>query len=83
VCFNNDCFDYYYYYIIDALFLINVSKNKINYWFIMDTVCLRVPTKGIEEFSTFNVSNALQQGVSQLQTASADLWTFPINILSP
>jgi hypothetical protein len=62
-----------------SLFLINVFKNKID-CSIMDTVGLRVPTKQIRDFSTFNVSNVsrliLQQGASQLQRASANLWTF-------
>jgi hypothetical protein len=42
---------------LDALFLINVSKNKMDCCSIMDTVGLRVPTKQIRGFSTFNVSN--------------------------
>jgi hypothetical protein len=42
---------------LDALFLINVFKNKIDCCSIMDTVALRVPTKQIRDFSNFNVSN--------------------------
>jgi hypothetical protein len=53
----------------------------------MDIVGLRVPNKQIRDFSTFEPAMsqdlALQQGASQLQTASADLWRFSINITSP
>jgi hypothetical protein len=38
--------------IIDALFLINVFKGKINRHSIMGTVGIRVPTRKIREFST-------------------------------
>jgi hypothetical protein len=44
---------------LDALFLINVFKGKINYQSIMDTVGIRVPTRQIREISTFSVSSAL------------------------
>jgi hypothetical protein len=70
---------------LDALFLISVFKNRTECGSIMDTVGLRVPTKQIKDFSTFKVSMfqdlALQQGTSQLQIASADLWTFLVNTL--
>jgi hypothetical protein len=53
----------------------------------MDSVSLRVPTKKIGYFppSTSVISQdlALQQGKSQPQTASVDIWMFPINKLSP
>jgi hypothetical protein len=49
---------------LDALFLINVFKGKINCHFTMDTVGLRVPSRQIREFSTFNVSSALTQPFS-------------------
>jgi hypothetical protein len=52
----------------------------------MDFVDLRVPTKQIRDFSTLisvmSQDLALQQGVSRLQTTSANLWTFLINIPS-
>jgi hypothetical protein len=37
---------------IDALFIINVSKGKINCHSNMDTVGVRVPARQIREFST-------------------------------
>jgi hypothetical protein len=50
---------------LDALFLINVFKGKINcHYYIMDTVGIRVPTKQIREFSTFSVSSALRYSPS-------------------
>jgi hypothetical protein len=42
---------------IDALFLVNVSKNKMNCCSIMDTVGLHIPAKQIRDFSTFRVKN--------------------------
>jgi hypothetical protein len=46
----------------------------------MDTVGLRLPTKQITDFSTLtsvmSQDLGLQQGASQLQTTSANLWTF-------
>jgi hypothetical protein len=49
----------------------------------MDTVGLRVPTKQIRDFpplmSVMPQDLGLQQGASQLQTASENLWTFSIN----
>jgi hypothetical protein len=48
---------------VDALFLINVFKNKI-YCSVTDSVGLRVPTKQIRGFSTFNVSNASRRSPS-------------------
>jgi hypothetical protein len=44
---------------LDAIFLINVFKGKINYHSIMDTVGIRVPTRQIGGFSTFSVIIAL------------------------
>jgi hypothetical protein len=72
---------------LDSLFLINVFRNRI-YCSIMDTVGLRVPTKQIRDFSTFNVCNvskdlALQQGASRLQSTSTNLCTFSVNMTSP
>jgi hypothetical protein len=63
-----------------ALFIIDVFKNKINSRSVVRTVGLRIPTKQIKDFSTFNVSNISRQGASQLQTKSADFWTFSANI---
>jgi hypothetical protein len=63
--------------------LINVGKNIIAYGY----VGLRVPTKQIREFPTFTSAMpqdlALQQGASRLQTTSAHLWAFSVNITSP
>jgi hypothetical protein len=42
---------------LEALFLINVFRNKTDCCPIMDTVGLRVPTQQIRHFSVFNVSN--------------------------
>jgi hypothetical protein len=68
VFLGNTYLMYYYYYLqfktlcsrrqnLDALFLISVFKNRTECCSIMDTVCLRVPTKQIRDFSTFKVSN--------------------------
>jgi hypothetical protein len=73
----------------DAVVLITDFKTKTDYWSVMDPVGLRVSTiKKSRDFSTFNIImiimfQALQHGVAQLQTASADLWTFSINIPPP
>jgi hypothetical protein len=40
---------------LDALFLINVFKNKPDCCYIMDTNTIRVLTRQMREFSTFNV----------------------------
>jgi hypothetical protein len=50
---------------LDALFLINVFKNKIDCCSIMNTVGLRVPTKHIRDFSIF-----IARGVSRLSPSS-------------
>jgi hypothetical protein len=52
---------------LDALFLINVSKNKTDCCSIMDTVGLRVPTKPIRDTCTFNVSNASRQPFNKVR----------------
>jgi hypothetical protein len=49
---------------LDALFLINVLKGKINRHSIMTTVGIRVPTRQIREFSTFSESSALRHSPS-------------------
>jgi heme/copper-type cytochrome/quinol oxidase subunit 2 len=43
--------------IIDAVSLINVFKNETDCCSITDAVGLRVPTKEVRDYSTFNVSN--------------------------
>jgi hypothetical protein len=50
--------------LLDALFLINVFKGKINCHSIMDTVGIRVPTRKIREFPTFSVNSALRHSPS-------------------
>jgi hypothetical protein len=42
---------------LNALFRVNVFKNKINSYSIMDTVGLHIPAKQIRDFSTFRVRN--------------------------
>jgi hypothetical protein len=70
---------------LDALFLINVfKKNKaLPLWTLLVSV---YPLSKLETLSpvTSEMSQdlALQQGASRLQTASANLWTFSINITS-
>jgi hypothetical protein len=49
---------------LDALFLINAFRGKINCPSISDTVGIRVPTRHIREFSIFNVSSALKHSPS-------------------
>jgi hypothetical protein len=49
---------------LDALFLINVFKGKINCPSIFDTAGIRLPTRQIREFSTFSVSSALKHSPS-------------------
>jgi hypothetical protein len=52
---------------LDALFLINVFKNKIDCCSIMDTVSLRVPTKPIRDLSNVNVSNVSRQPFNKVR----------------
>jgi hypothetical protein len=72
---------------LDALFLINGFRNKSDCCSVMATVSRRVSAKQIRDFSAFKVimsqDSALQRGASRLQTASANLWMFSINITSP
>jgi hypothetical protein len=42
---------------LDALYLVNVFKNKINCCTIMDTIGLHIPAKQIRDFSTFRLKN--------------------------
>jgi hypothetical protein len=49
---------------LDALFLINIFKSKINCHSIMDTVGIRVSTRQIRDFSTFSVSSPLRHSPS-------------------
>jgi hypothetical protein len=49
---------------LEALFLINAFKNKINCCCIMATLGLRVPTKQIRDFCIFNINNALRLSAS-------------------
>jgi hypothetical protein len=49
---------------LDALFLINIFKGKINFHSIMDTVGIRVATRQMTEFSTFSVSSVLSRSPS-------------------
>jgi hypothetical protein len=56
---------------LDALFLINVFKGKINCPSILDTVGIRVPTRQIKEFSTFSVSIALKHSPSARRVIAA------------
>jgi hypothetical protein len=52
---------------LDAIFLVNIFKNKINCYSIMDTVGLHIPAKQIRGFplldSKMSRDLALQQGV--------------------
>jgi hypothetical protein len=64
--------------------LLKFSRTKLTI-VVMDNVGLLVPTKEIRDFLAFKLSHvtqelALQQGVSWLQTTSANIWTFSINI---
>jgi len=62
---------------LDALFLINVFKGKINCHSILDTVGIRAPTRQIREFSTFSVSSALRHSPSaRCVTAANDACRF-------
>jgi hypothetical protein len=72
---------------LDAIFLINFFKNKIDCCCIMDTADFRVyPLSKLGTFlaltSVMSQDLALQQGASRLQT-TANVWTFSINITSP
>jgi hypothetical protein len=55
----------------------NVFKNRIRHCFIMDNICLRVPTEQIKDFSTLIWATVqelvIHKGVSQLKSASADI----------
>jgi hypothetical protein len=65
----------------DALCLIKVFEDEIDYCSIMDNFSLRVPTSTALT-SVMYQDLALRQGASRLQT-SADPWTCSINITSP
>jgi hypothetical protein len=49
---------------LDALYLINVFKNKTHCCSIMYNVGLRVPTKQIRYFSTFDIGNVSRFSLS-------------------
>jgi hypothetical protein len=57
---------------LDALFLINIFKSKMNCHSIMDTVGIRVPTRQIRDFSTFSVSSALRHSPSAMCATAAN-----------
>lgn len=61
---------YYLGYYLDALFLLNISQDKINCCSITDTDSLHVFTKQIWCFSTFYVSN-IQDGLWMSMPAQA------------
>jgi hypothetical protein len=53
---------------LDTVFLINVFKNKID----CCSIGLRVPTKQIRDFSTYNVSNVRRFSRSTTYVATAN-----------
>jgi hypothetical protein len=57
---------------LNALFIINVFKGKINCHSTMDTVDIRVPTRKIRECSTFSVSSALRHSPSSRRVIAAN-----------
>jgi hypothetical protein len=65
---------------LDALFLINVFKGKINCHSIMDLLVPRVPGRKIREFYTFSVSCALRNSPPARCVIAAfeigDFWIF-------
>jgi hypothetical protein len=72
---------------VDALFLITVFRTQLTavpLWMLLVSVR---PLNKLGSFlpatSVMPQDLALQQGASQLQTASADLRTFSVNIPSP
>jgi hypothetical protein len=73
--------------ILTLYFLLTPSRTKLT---VVPLWILLVSVYPLRELGTFSLLSsvmpqdlALQQGASQLQTASADLWTFSINISSP
>jgi hypothetical protein len=72
---------------LDALFLVNVFKGKINCNSIMDAVGLRVPARQVREFCTFSVNSARRHSPSARCVIAANdvcksLELFGINIVS-
>jgi hypothetical protein len=69
--------------ILTLHFLLMFSRTQLPVVLLVSVYPLSI----LETFPTLTsiVSQnlALQQGASRLQTASADLWTFPINMTSP
>jgi hypothetical protein len=72
--------------ILTLYFLLTFSRTKLT---VVLLRILLVSVYSLRKWGNFppltsvmSQDFALQQGVSQLQTASADLWTFSINILS-
>jgi hypothetical protein len=69
---------------LDALFLINAFKGKINCHSIMDTIGIRVSTRQIRVFLTFTVSGALRHSPSATCVIAAnDICRFLTKTLSP
>jgi hypothetical protein len=54
----------YFGHHLDALFLINVFKVKINCHYLLETVGIRVHTRQIREFPTFRVGSASKHSPS-------------------
>jgi hypothetical protein len=57
---------------LDALFLINLYRNKVDCCSIVDTVGLRVPTKQTRNVATFKVSNVSSLSPSTWCVAAAN-----------
>jgi hypothetical protein len=65
---------------VDALLVIEVFKNKIYSYSLMDTAGLRLPTKQIRDLSTFNVRIVwrLSKLTASLLYALSKLKTYPL-----
>jgi hypothetical protein len=67
---------------LDTLFLINVFKNKVDCCSIMDNVGLRVPTKQIRGFSTFNLNNVWRLSSSSKCVTAANSFCKSLDVFN-
>jgi hypothetical protein len=67
---------------LDALFLINVFKNKISRSSIFDTVNLHIPFRRIRDFSTFVVNHNLKVSPSARCVSAANAMCKEIDIFN-
>jgi hypothetical protein len=68
---------------LNALFVIDVFKDRSSCYSVTDAVGISVPSEQIREFLTFIVSSDLQPVAPLLHTTCADFWEFLGKTLFP